>query len=148
MKIIDVEPIMEQMKAAIELGRKHGLSTDELEQVLQILKETPEYGRKSETLFLTLEDAVNIAVREFDADPEIAKQEFEQKCYIASPDYEIGRFDGLEEARDLINFAATGLITKNTLKTYRRAKDKGYRYHFNRITGMFELAGEVTENDS
>lgn len=38
-------------------------------------------------LFLTLDDAVKVAVFQFGADPVIAKQEFEQKCYIPGHDY-------------------------------------------------------------
>lgn len=48
--------------------------------------------------FLSLENAVLIAVREFDIDPEIARIEFEQKCYIADNQYTIGYNDGLEDA--------------------------------------------------
>lgn len=33
-------------------------------------------------LFLSLEDAVNVAQKHFDIDPIIARNEFEQKCYI------------------------------------------------------------------
>ena len=57
---------------------------------------------KSGTMFLNLEDAVKIATREFDADEIIARQEFEQKCYIPCSDYEIGFYDGLAKARDKI----------------------------------------------
>lgn len=49
-------------------------------------------------LFLSLEDAVTVAVREFDADPQLAWQEFEQKCYIMDNQYEIGYHDGLADA--------------------------------------------------
>jgi hypothetical protein len=52
-------------------------------------------------LFLSLDDAVSVAVREFglDAeDAEIARQEFEQKCYISDDQYSIGYNDGLDDA--------------------------------------------------
>lgn len=49
-------------------------------------------------LFLSLENAVLIAEREFDIDPEIARIEFEQKCYITDNQYTIGYNDGLEDA--------------------------------------------------
>ena len=48
--------------------------------------------------FLSLEDAVLIAEREFDIDPEIARIEFEQKCYITDNQYAIGYRDGLYDA--------------------------------------------------
>lgn len=53
-------------------------------------------------LFLNLEDAVKVAVYYFDADPVIARQEFEQKCYVTDKQYEIGYYDGLAKARDKI----------------------------------------------
>lgn len=52
-------------------------------------------------LFLSLDDAVRVAVREFglDAeDAEIVRQEFEQKCYISDDQYSIGYNDGLDDA--------------------------------------------------
>ncbi len=49
-------------------------------------------------LFLSLEDAVTVAVREFDADSQLARQEFEQKCYITDNQYIIGYHDGLADA--------------------------------------------------
>ena len=49
-------------------------------------------------LFLSLDDAVTIAVREFDADAVLARQEFEQKCYITDDQYVIGYHDGLYDA--------------------------------------------------
>lgn len=49
-------------------------------------------------LFLSLENAVLIAEREFDIDPEIARIEFEQKCYSTDNQYTIGYNDGLEDA--------------------------------------------------
>ena len=57
---------------------------------------------KSGELFLTLDDAVKVAVIQFDANPIIARQEFEQKCYIPCSDYEKGYYDGLARARDTI----------------------------------------------
>ena len=47
---------------------------------------------------LSLESAVWIAEREFDIDPEIARIEFEQKCYISDNQYTIGYYDGLADA--------------------------------------------------
>lgn len=47
---------------------------------------------------LSLESAVWIAEREFDIDPEIARIEFEQKCYAADNQYTIGYYDGLADA--------------------------------------------------
>ena len=52
-------------------------------------------------LFLSLDDAVRVAVRHFglDAeDAEIARQEFEQKCYVTDDQYSIGYYDGIEDA--------------------------------------------------
>lgn len=46
-------------------------------------------------LFLSLDDAVKVAVREFDIDATIARQEFEQKCYISDDQYGIGYYDGV-----------------------------------------------------
>ena len=57
---------------------------------------------KSEELFLTLNKAVEVAVNQFDIDPVIARQEFEQKCYIPCSDYEKGFHDGLARSRDII----------------------------------------------
>lgn len=63
---------------------------------------------KSGELFLTLDDAVKVAVVQFDADPIIARQEFEQKCYIPCSDYEMGYYDGLARARDTIENVMEG----------------------------------------
>ena len=49
-------------------------------------------------LFLSLDDAVLVATKEFDIDPELARQEFEQKCYIPDDPYVIGYYDGLDDA--------------------------------------------------
>ena len=49
-------------------------------------------------LFLSLDDAVRVAVREFGLDAEIARQEFEQECYISDDQYSIGYNDGLDDA--------------------------------------------------
>ena len=46
-------------------------------------------------LFLSLDDAVKVAVREFDIDATLARQEFEQKCYISDDQYGIGYYDGV-----------------------------------------------------
>lgn len=53
-------------------------------------------------LFLSLDDAVKVAVREFDADSAIARQEFEQKCYITDDQYKIGFYDGVEKALNAV----------------------------------------------
>lgn len=53
-------------------------------------------------LFLSLDDAVTIAVREFDADAVLARQEFMQKCYITDNQYVIGYHDGLHDAIEAI----------------------------------------------
>ena len=52
--------------------------------------------------FLSLDNAVKIAVREFGVDKTLARQEFEQKCYISDEQYEIGYNDGLLKAISLI----------------------------------------------
>ena len=57
---------------------------------------------KSGELFLTLNKAVEVAVNQFNVDPVIARQEFEQKCYIPCSDYEKGFYDGLARSRDAI----------------------------------------------
>lgn len=57
---------------------------------------------KSGVLLLTLDDAVHVATRCFGADEIIARQEFEQKCYIPCSDYEKGFYDGLAKGRDII----------------------------------------------
>ena len=57
---------------------------------------------KSSELFLTLNAAVKVAVNQFDINPIIARQEFEQKCYVPCSDYEMGYYDGLAKARDSI----------------------------------------------
>jgi len=46
-------------------------------------------------LFLSLDDAVEIANREYGVDKTIARQDFMQKCYVNSGDWEIGYHDGL-----------------------------------------------------
>ena len=53
-------------------------------------------------LFLSLDDAVLVAMREFDIDPQLARQEFEQKCYITDDQYVIGYHDGLYDAIEAI----------------------------------------------
>lgn len=53
-------------------------------------------------LFLSLEDAVLVATREFDIDPQLARQEFEQKCYVTDKAYEIGYHHGLYDAIEAI----------------------------------------------
>ena len=63
---------------------------------------------KSGELFLTLDDAVKVAVIQFDANPIIARQEFEQKCYIPCSDYDKGYYDGRARARDTIENVMEG----------------------------------------
>ena len=53
-------------------------------------------------LFLSLADAVLVATKEFDIDPQLARQEFEQKCYITDDQYVIGYYDGLYDAIETI----------------------------------------------
>ena len=53
--------------------------------------------------FLSLDNAVKIAVREFGIDKTLARQEFEQKCYISDEQYKIGYNDGLMKAISLIS---------------------------------------------
>lgn len=43
MKLIDAEPLMERLKAAIAFGNEHNLPTDELEQILEDIEEMEEY---------------------------------------------------------------------------------------------------------
>lgn len=57
-------------------------------------------------LFLSLDDAVLVAMREFDIDPQLARQEFEQKCYITDNQYVIGYHDGLDDAIEAIKHKA------------------------------------------
>ena len=57
-------------------------------------------------LFLSLENAVLIAEREFDIDPQIARVEFEQKCYVTDEQYKIGYYDGLADAAKAISSLA------------------------------------------
>lgn len=53
-------------------------------------------------LFLSLDNAVLVAKREFGIDPQLARQEFEQKCYITDNQYVIGYHDGLDDAIEAI----------------------------------------------
>lgn len=59
-------------------------------------------------LFLSLDDAVLVATREFDIDPQLARNEFEQKCYITDNQYVIGYHDGLRDAIKAIEDKAKG----------------------------------------
>lgn len=54
-------------------------------------------------MFLSLDNAVKIAVREFGIDKTLARQEFEQKCYISDDQYKIGYNDGLMKAVSLVS---------------------------------------------
>lgn len=49
-------------------------------------------------LFLSLDNAVRVAVKEFGLDAKIARQDFEQKCYVTDDQYSIGYYDGIEDA--------------------------------------------------
>lgn len=53
-------------------------------------------------LFLSLDDAVLVATKEFDIDSLLARQEFEQKCYVPDNQYVIGYYDGLRDAIEAI----------------------------------------------
>lgn len=57
-------------------------------------------------LILSLDDAVLVATREFDIDPQLARQEFEQKCYITDDQYVIGYHDELDDAIEAIKYKA------------------------------------------
>jgi hypothetical protein len=57
-------------------------------------------------LFLSLDDAVKIAVQKFDADEVLARQEFKQKCYVTDNQYVIGYHDGLYDAIEAIRLKA------------------------------------------
>lgn len=48
--------------------------------------------------FLSLDDAVAVASREFEIDAELASNEFFQKCYVSDNQYDIGYQDGLADA--------------------------------------------------
>ena len=50
------------------------------------------------TQFLTLDNAVKVAVRHWGIDPVLARQEFEQKCYLTNDQYKIGYRHGLDDA--------------------------------------------------
>lgn len=65
-------------------------------------------------LFLSLDNAVKVAVREFDIDATLARQEFEQKCYISDDQYGIGYHDGLHDAIKAIESKAKGESNANT----------------------------------
>ena len=53
-------------------------------------------------MFLPLDEAVKIAVREYGVEPEIARQDFEQKCFIRDTQYDIGYRDALCDTADMI----------------------------------------------
>ena len=59
-------------------------------------------------LFLSLDDAVLVATRVFDIDPQLARQEFKQKCYVTDNQYVIGYHDGLSDAIKAIEEKAEG----------------------------------------
>lgn len=48
--------------------------------------------------FLSLDDAVIVAQIQWGIDPELARNEFEQKCYLTDDQYKIGHRDGLIDA--------------------------------------------------
>ena len=90
---------MEALRMAIK-ALKHETHTETHECV---------NGKKSGTLFLNLDDAVKVAVM-LGCDWDVARCEFEQKCYLpCAEEYEIGYYDGLQNAIDAIeNFANGG----------------------------------------
>lgn len=57
-------------------------------------------------LFLSLDNAVLMATKKFDIDPEYARQELKQKCYITDDQYTIGYHDGLYDAIEAIEAKA------------------------------------------
>jgi hypothetical protein len=59
-------------------------------------------------LFLSLDDAVLVATRGFGIDEDLARCEFEQKCYITDNQYVIGYHDGLDDAIEAIKDKAKG----------------------------------------
>ena len=71
-------------------------------------------------LFLSLDNAVDIAVREFDIDANLARNEFMQKCYITNDQYKIGFYDGvgesLEAVRNLMDKPISGKERVNDYK--------------------------------
>lgn len=74
--------------------------------------------------FLSLEDAVLIAQREFDIDPEIARIEFEQKCYITDNQYLIGYDDGLVDATKAITqLRAINTVASIAVKKVRESEE-------------------------
>lgn len=48
--------------------------------------------------FLTLNDAVEVAVREFGIDRVLAEQEFEQKSFVPNDQYDIGYQHGVQDS--------------------------------------------------
>lgn len=82
-------------------------------------------------LFLSLDDAVTIAVREFDADAVLARQEFEQKCYIPDDQYVIGYHDGLRDAIKAIKDKAE---SEKSFSDYPGMPDQ-----FDNMTGSMNL---------
>ena len=78
-----LEPVDEAIEMAIE-ALTHDKHTETHDVRLDF---------KPGELFLTLNEAVKVAVNQFDVDPVIARQEFEQKCYIPCSDYEKGFYD-------------------------------------------------------
>ena len=59
-------------------------------------------------LFLSYDAGVEIAVREFNIDSVLARQEFMQKCYVTDNKYTVGYHDGLYDAIDAIKNMAEG----------------------------------------
>ena len=48
--------------------------------------------------FLTLNDAVEVAVKEFGIDRVLAEQEFEQKSFVSNDQYDIGYQHGIQDS--------------------------------------------------
>lgn len=61
-------------------------------------------------LFLSLDDAVLVATREFDIDPQLARNEFEQKCYMSDDQWRIGYVEGLGDCIKIIKQAQKDAI--------------------------------------
>lgn len=84
-----------------------------LDMAIEALQAEP--TNKSGELFITLNKAVEVAVNQFDIDRVLARQEFEQKCYVPCSDYEKGFYDGLAKCRDIIEDAMNeGLYERAT----------------------------------
>lgn len=89
------------------------IDTEAIDMAIEALQAEP--TNKSGELFITLNKAVEVAVNQFDIDRVLARQEFEQKCYVPCSDYEKGFYDGLAKCRDIIEDAMNeGLYERAT----------------------------------